>query len=96
METQSRNLFYQDDDFILEWEEWENKLLVHCNVSTWKPSVLKRGYSKFCEILQYSRDCGYEYMFTVSPNPKFARLFGGDAIGTVWYYNKEYEVIVWH
>lgn len=96
METQSpKNTFYEDENFILQWEEWENRLLVHCEVHRWTPSVLKHGYKKFVEIHQYSKDWGYEYMFTVSPNPKFVKLFGGEVVGKVQFDNKEYEVIVW-
>jgi hypothetical protein len=95
METPQRKVFYKDLDFSIHVEDYENKLLLHCDVFSWKPSVLRRGYSKFISLEEYAIHQGYGVMFTVTPNPKFVKLFGGTPIYTFEYEKKLYEVIIW-
>lgn len=34
-------------------------------------------------------------MLTITPNPKFAKLFGGTSVGEIDHDGKKYEVVVW-
>ncbi len=95
MGTQSRRTFYQDNDFIIEIEDYLGALVLHCEVSNWKPSVLRKGYSIFAKLEQYAIDNGYSKMLSVSPNPKFCKLVGGVSMSEIVYENKKYEVMIW-
>ena len=100
METPSRNVFYKDDDFVIETEEYEDAvlgrvLLLHCTVSYWKLSALRRGYSVFADLQDWAEDNKYECLMTVTPNPRFAKLMGGTTLRYLHHDNENYEVIVW-
>lgn len=96
METQSPKIvYYQDDDFILEVEQYEGQMLLHCNVSNWTPSSLRRGYRVFASLMHEAESLGFDRLLTVTPNPKFARLFGGSVISELDYNDIKHEVIIW-
>lgn len=96
METQlPKQVYYQDSTFVLETQFCENNLFIHCEVKTWKPSSLRRGYSVFKSLLSESEQAGISKVVTITPNPKFAKLFGGTTIFEIDYNNIKHEVIVW-
>lgn len=99
-ETPSRKVFYKDDDFVIETEEYVDSflgrvLLLHCVVSYWKPSALRRGYSVFTDLQDWAEDNKYTCLMTVTPNPRFAKLMGGETLRYLEHDNVKYEVIVW-
>lgn len=96
METQSlKEVFFENDDYTLEIEKIEKSIGLHCIVRKWTLSSLRHGYSKLGELMnKYSQE-GYLHMFTITPNPQFAKLFGGETKYKLNYYDKEYEVVVW-
>lgn len=79
----------------MEIEDTTEFLLLHCNVGVWKLSVLKDMYSCFSRLERYAKDVGYKHLMTITPNPKFARLFGGNILNKFSYEEKQYETIVW-
>ena len=95
METASRKVYYRDEDFSLEFEKFGGDLLIHCEVTKFSISVAKQGILVFGMMLNEAMAGGFERVFTVTPNPKFARMFGGTTVNTVNYLGKEYEVIEW-
>lgn len=95
METQLRNLLYKDNDFIVEWEESEGALLLHCEVVYWKLSSLRRMYKVFAELQDIAKQKGYSLLSTITPNPRFAKLFGGETVDSFTREGVEYEVVIW-
>lgn len=95
METASRKVYYKDDNFTLEYEIYNGDMLLHCQYDHWSPSALRRGYSVFADLMKNAYLKGYDRLMTVTPNPKFAKLFGGDTVEVIAYGGIEYEVIVW-
>lgn len=95
METASRKTYYKDDDFILEYEEHQGALLLHCEYTKWNASTLRRGYSVFADLMKNAYLKGYDKLLTVTPNPKFAKMFNGETVNKISYGGIEYEVIEW-
>lgn len=95
MVTSTRKIYYRDEDFSLEYELSEGGLLLHCNVNRFTPSVVRNGVSVFAFMLDEAQAAGVEKVYTVTPNPKFAKMFGGTKVNEFSYFGKEYEVIEW-
>ena len=83
------------DDFYITVQPVNDVAHIHILVYRWAPSVLKALYVVFGEMRDALRDKGYVYMVTISPNPKFAKLFGGEVIEEKVVDNIYHEVIVW-
>lgn len=96
METQTSKItFYEGSDALFQYEVFGKTLLLHCTVEEWKLSTVKKGYRVLGDFMYQMRKQGYESITTVTPNPKFAKLFGGTSVHKLMYEGKEYEVIVW-
>jgi hypothetical protein len=91
----ARQVFYKDEDASFEYEVSGSEVLVHCDVNKWTPSVIKKGYRVLGDFMNTMRKQGLDTMVTITPNPKFAKLFGGRSISHIIYEEKEYEVVVW-
>jgi hypothetical protein len=87
----SRIIFFSDKTFTFEYSEFGGLLFIHCNVSSWKLSVLKRMYKVFGEFVN---TISGEF-YTITPNPRFAKLFGGEVVRTATLNGIKYEVIKW-
>ena len=87
-----RHTFYKDDNFQIEYQEFGDTLILHCEVLIWKPSVLKEIYKQFARLQEDSCRAGYKRMATLTPNPKFAKLFGGETRTVL---PNKVEFIVW-
>jgi len=85
-----KNTLFENEDFVLEGQEHEGALLLHCRVIDWKLSTLKKMYSVFADVVSKN-----DKVMTITPNPKFAKLFGGRVIKTFEEGGVEYEVILW-
>lgn len=96
METQShRFIFFRDSSFSLEIEFYEESVLLHCEVQVWTKSVLRKMYLVFAELERQCMLNNISKMMTVTPNPNFAKLFGGETVNRFQLGEKEYEVIIW-
>jgi hypothetical protein len=95
MEIKSRKTYYADELFIVEYEQVEDVVNLHVNAFQFSPSVLKKMYTKFVEMEEFFKQQGIKRMMTITPNPKFCKLFGGETLGFVIYEGKEHEVIIW-
>lgn len=90
-----KHIAYKDEDFQVDVQAVNDVVHLHCYVSVWKPSVLKKMYHVFAYLKELFSISGYAYMATITPNPKFAKLFGGDVIDEKLINDKKHEVIVW-
>lgn len=90
-----KKLFYSDEDVKFEYEEDGNTLGLHCEVTNWSVSILKRSYRVLGDFMNLKRKEGFDRMITITPNLKFAQIFGGTSMGTVEHDGEEYEVVVW-
>lgn len=96
METKSLKVtYYKDEDFVFDFELNDEGVFLHCNVSNWKPSVLKRMYNVFASFTLEMEKHNVKNFMTVSPNPKFAKLFGGTVIHKGYIDDVLHEVIQW-
>lgn len=95
METQSRKRYYEDPNCYLDYETSEKGLLLHCEAVNYSPSVFKQMLKVFARFLNECQENGLERVFTVSPNPKFVKLFGGETVNSFYYEGIYYEEIVW-
>ena len=95
MEIQLSNIYSQTEDYLFRYDLVEDSVLIHCDIYNWKPSVLRRGYSEIASLMAEKKAEGYTRLFTVTPNPKFAKLFGGERINSFYHEDTYYEVVVW-
>jgi hypothetical protein len=87
---------YRDADFHVRLESASPEFLyMHCEVYNWNKTVLKRMYRVFVSIAEEAKSAGFKELRTVSPNPKFTKLFDFESIGEVTYGNQEYKVMKW-
>ena len=97
METQLHKKLIAESDNFSVWVEQmdESSAYLHATVTRFSPQVLRVGYRIFAEIERQAKDAGLKKLITVTPNPKFAKLFGGITVQTLSYNGIEYEVVVW-
>lgn len=90
-----KETYYKDEDASFEFEKLDGLIILHCEVYKWKISVLRKAYSVFGKFCNEALAGGVEKIATVTPNPKFAKLFGGTSVAVIEHENKIYEVIIW-
>lgn len=90
-----RVTFYEDEDFILQYKEAYGEVFLHCEVTSWKPSSFKKGLRVFGALLNKMEERGRTRLVTVTPNPKFVQLLGGEYIGDKEQDGIHYEVYQW-
>lgn len=88
-------VFYKDEDFTFSFFYQNNTALLHCEVEKWNTKVLRKMYEVFGVFREFCKRDGIEKIGTVTPNPKFAKLFGAKALGKSSFLGKEYEVMQW-
>lgn len=91
----SRICYYKDQNFIFEYEIKDKIVAIHCDVFSWKPSSLKHGYAVFGKFLNEMKNNKVTTVITATPNPKFARIFGGETIKSFTDNGQTIEVIKW-
>jgi hypothetical protein len=91
----SRKTYYKDENISLEFEPYEGDMLIHSEVKHFSPSIYKEALSVFGWFLNDCYSGGYKRVFTVTPNPRYARMFGGKTVNSLTYLGKEYEVVEW-
>ena len=90
MET-PRFKYIENEKYLFEVEFCEGTPFLHLQVYKWSPSVLKELYSAVKSLKEILRRLGCTKMRTITPNPKFAKLFGGECVD----YFMNAEVIEW-
>jgi len=95
METQSPKPYYEDADVSLILEPNDGKIYLHVDVRRWTPSIAKKCYSVLRTLFEDMQDSGYLEAFSITPNPKFAAMFGAESIHKFIHEKKDYEVVRW-
>lgn len=87
---------FKNADFNVKLESADSDdLYMHCEVHNWNPKSLRGMYKVFAEISLEASDIGFKRLCTITPNPKFAMLFGFNEVGSLTYGDKEYKVMTW-
>lgn len=84
----NKTIIYEDEDFKFLYTIEQDYLVLHCYVFNWNKSVLKKGIKVFAEFLNNNRG---KKIISVTQNPKFCELLGGEYLSTV----EDYEVYKW-
>lgn len=87
----ARQTFKKTSRYHIEWEILGDQCHVHCTVENWSKSVLARGYVEFVRLSEFIGDMGYDCFYSITPNPKFCELYGGQYIGE----QNGKEVMMW-
>ena len=95
MATQSRRTYYRDENILLDYELVDGDVLIHSLVKRFSLSVFKTAVGVFANFLNECQEAGLKRAYTVTPNPKFAKMFGGVSVNSFEFLDKEYEVIEW-
>lgn len=91
----SKYLYYRDENCTVSIQPVNDVVHLHCIVVEWKLSTLKKLYIIFSQLQKDMAYYGFKYLVTVTPNPRFAKLFGGESIEEKEIDGVLHEVIVW-
>jgi len=95
MQTKLLN-YYTDEDISVNIEPFGKGVLFHVEISNWKLSVLKRCYVVCARLMEDMAAAGFIKAATITPNPKFAKLFGGTTTHVIVTKEQQrLEVITW-
>lgn len=96
MHTPNFMSIVDDEDFTFKLEDAGLKVAnMHCTVYKWSPRVLRKCVTAFGKAMNLLALDGFKKVITVTPNPKFAYMFGGTFTDSILYEGKYYEVIEW-
>lgn len=90
MET-PRFKYIENEKYLFEVEFYQGTPFIHLHVYKWSPSVLRELYSAVKSLKEILRRLGCTKAKAITPNPKFAKLFGGECVD----YFMNSEVIEW-
>lgn len=88
-------LAYSDENSSVYLQPVGDVVHIHCYVVKWTHSQLKKLYNVFNDIVAFVEAMGFKFLVTVTPNPKFARLFGGEVVDELIINGEPHEVIIW-
>lgn len=95
MVTQELELYYEDEDVTLELERYEYQIYLHAKVRKWSPSIAKHSFSVLNTLFEAMKVAGYREAWSITPNPRFAKMFGATSVRQFTHENKDYEVVKW-
>lgn len=95
MATQSRKIFYKDETFSLEFDDLGEEALIHMYVNSYTHKSVRKWYLETERLREYLIANGFTRAFTVTPNPRFVKLFNGEHTASFEHEGKLYEVVVW-
>jgi len=88
-------LVTEDFAFRAEVDEYA-QVNLHMEVSNWNKSVAKQVKKLFKDVKEGFRLEGFSHLYTITPNPKFAKLLDGwEDRGGLDVDGKPHQVIVW-
>lgn len=85
--------YYKDECIDLRVEPFGDTLFMHIIISKWNKSVLRTCYKLFAKLQNEAKAQGFANLGTITPNPKFAKLFGGVTLQRFEHDGKTFEVI---
>lgn len=95
METQLHNVFYKDETFSLEFDDLGEEALIHMFVNSYTHNSVRKWYLETEKLKAYLISTGFVKAFTVTPNPRFVKLFNGQHTASIEHEGKIYEVVIW-
>lgn len=95
MEMPLRKVFYRDETFSLEYEEMGEEALIHMYVYSFTHNTVKKWYYETERLKDHLVANGFVTAFTVTPNPRFVKLFNGKHQSGITYDGQKYEVVTW-
>lgn len=95
MESYKKLVLYEDMNCHLSVEVVSRVAYLHCEVFNWKVSTARRLYSALNTFLLSCEERDIVQVYTITPNPRFAEMYGGRHCGYVKYQEKDYEVFKW-
>ena len=87
--------YYEDEGFTFLIQQFNDRLVMHCEVHTWKLSVLKKIYEVFHTLQMEARALGIMSLVAITQNSRFTSLFNGVEVETIVVQDKEFKVIKW-
>jgi len=90
-----KKVYYEDNAFSFQYDIEGPIVNIHCDVQDWKPSILRKMYRVFNTFIEESKKLGIKQIISLSPNPKFAKLFGGVCVKSFVHNNVNMEVVLW-
>lgn len=87
--------YYEDEGFTFLIQQFDERLVLHCEVHKWKPSVLKRLYEVFNTLRSEARNLGIMSLIAITKNTKFTSMFNGVEIQTLSVKGEEFKVVEW-
>lgn len=88
--------YYSDDDLTIKIEPFGKGVMFHMEVHNWKLSVLKKSYPIVARLFEDMAKLGFIRGATITPNPKFAKLYGGTTTHILVTEDQQrLEVITW-
>ena len=96
MQIQShRYLYYKDNNIQIHVEEYQDKVYLHSLVYNWNMYIARHCFSIIKTLFIHLEEKGYTEAYAITPNPKFAKMFGAISLSKFKHENKDYEVVKW-
>lgn len=79
----SREFIYRDENVSFEYEPVGDIAVVHCDVTHYSPSIMRKWYKLFVQSKELLASLGFKEMLTISPNPRFCEMFCGKYVQSI-------------
>lgn len=86
---------HEDVNCLFQVELVDDWLLMHVEVKQWSVKIFKEMINIFADFENKMYKLGYSKLATVTPNPKFAKMFGGSTVKQFTVQGQQVEAIVW-
>jgi hypothetical protein len=71
---------WETEDYLFRMQEAQGLFFLHCDVYRCTPRVIRELYKTFyVDIVEYTKACGKEAIYTYSSNSKFVQMLAPDA-----------------
>lgn len=87
----NKHIIYDKEGIHFSYTVVKGVKYLHCTTSVWSLSAYKKGKKLMEGFLNLCRKDGDKKVLSITPNPKFAKMFGGKTVG----YIQHCEVIEW-
>lgn len=95
-EMYNKLVYYEDSDFVITLEEFEQETFVHLEMNKASKSILERVLKVFSEIKAKAYWLGYEAIYTYTQDKRMFKFFpGAEVVGNFKYNGNNYEVGKW-
>jgi hypothetical protein len=84
--------YYNDGNINFQYDLVDKLAIIHCEVKSWKPSTLRKGYVEFAKFLDEMKAIGVTRIVTYTRQPRLVKVFGGVKMGDIEMDGLDYEV----